>query len=78
MDDFMDLLRVFGFIAFAFILVVSGVAGIGYPLEKASCEARWADSNYESDYGFFAGCRIKIKGVWIPDAALRSIKEMQE
>lgn len=45
------------------------------PLESASCSAKWKDSGYESDYGFFSNCRIKVGDVWIPADTLRALKD---
>ncbi|KKL11935.1 hypothetical protein LCGC14_2540820 [marine sediment metagenome] len=58
--------EVFTFVAIvlAVLCFVLGTAALG---SKVSCKAKTAEIRYQSDWGFFSGCRIKVEdGKWIP------------
>lgn len=54
----------------AAVAILAGVL-IGAPMGLISwtCHARWSD--FESDWGPIAGCRVKIDGKWIPENRVR-------
>lgn len=62
------------FIIFWLFLVLCGVIMLANWGESVACRAKWEDSGFKSDYGFFKGCVIQLEdGTWIPSDNYREI-----
>ncbi len=56
-------MNAFGMLIFILVLFV-GISFGAVQLDKYKCYSAWSD--YETQWGFMTGCRIKHNGLWVP------------
>ncbi len=66
MDEFKEFLVITCIFVGICILVLIPIGGIACYLTAKSCEATWKDSGFESRWGFWSDCQIKVEGYWMP------------
>ena len=60
-----ELLVMLVFLGFIMLLV--------WAAQAYQCSSKWRDSGIDSKYDIGAGCRLKVKGVWIPASSYRNV-----
>lgn len=57
-----------GFIATVLLLVV--IIAVARPIAGYACSARWSP-DYEAEYFWFGGCKVKVNGKFMPEKNVR-------
>lgn len=56
-------------------IIVAFIWAIFIGLPAYGCHSKWRDSGLDSQYGFFAGCRVQTPdGRWLPAERVREIE----
>lgn len=51
-------------------LFIAGCLWAGVLFNRYKCAAEW-DNTYQTQYGFWSGCRVKIDDKWVPAQNVR-------
>lgn len=75
LEEFVPIIIMLMFIS---ALVVGLVLAIAIPINAQTCESRWENSGYESEFGVFSGCRIVLEdGRFIPQERFMNMRGVE-